>query len=66
MKEGLKSGREVIDQFFEDASADDTLDQSIVEKIMALHKENKLSDKNLSNALSDLREEVQNAENKKA
>jgi hypothetical protein len=53
-----KSGNELIAAFFESLSTniDPSLDKAVVEKVVSLFKDGKLSNKNLLNELSLLRE----------
>ena len=60
MKSGVKSGKEILDEFFQELANKDNLDKETVTTIVGLYNEEKLSDKNLSNALSQLRESEPN------
>jgi hypothetical protein len=51
------SGKEVLDNFFNRLDKIQDLDKKTVETIIGLYKEGKLTQKNLSNALSQLRDE---------
>jgi hypothetical protein len=56
MSDEIKSGKEVLDEFFNSIKDDTDLDQETVAELVALYEQNKLTDKNLSNALAELRE----------
>ena len=56
MSKVIKSGKEILDEFFEDIVGDEKFDQATVGKLIELYEEDKLTDKNLTNALSELRE----------
>ena len=64
MKTNIKSGKEILDEFFFDLPTNDSLDLNIVAAIVALYNDGKFSDKNLSNALFELREAELNDKNK--
>lgn len=63
MSTEIKSGKEILDKFFEDIKSDEELDQDTVAAIVDLYESGKLSDKNLTNILSELREDKSNGEN---
>jgi hypothetical protein len=56
MSDEIKSGKEVLDEFFNSIKDDTDLDQETVAELVALYEQNKLTDKNSSNALAELRE----------
>ena len=56
MSDEIKSGKEVLDEFFNNIKDDEDLDQETVEKLVSLYKQDRLTDKNISNALAELRE----------
>ena len=60
MSKEIKSGKEILDEFFEDIKADEELDQGTTEAIINLYKTGKLTDRNLTNALTELREKKEN------
>lgn len=60
----IKSGKEILDEFFEDIKTDEKLDQEVAAAIVDLYESGKLTDRNLTNKLSDLREDKGNGENK--
>jgi len=64
MSKEIKSGKEILDKFFEDIRSDENLDNETVTAIVDLYKSGKLSDKNLTNTLSGFREGKDNCENK--
>ncbi len=64
MSTEIKSGKEILDEFFEDIKTDEKLDQDVAAAIVDLYKSGKLTDKNLTNTLSELREDKGNGENK--
>lgn len=55
MKDEIKSGKVILDEFFNDIKNTETLEQTTIDKIIELYKEDKLTAKNLTNALSILR-----------
>lgn len=55
MSNKIKSGKEVIDEFFDNLKNLEGVDEATIKKIIELHEMGKLTDANLSNALSDLR-----------
>ncbi len=60
MSTEIKSGKEILDEYFEEVKADEELDQDIIVAIDNLYKSGKLTDRNLTNALSELREDNDN------
>ena len=63
MKEKIKSGKEVLEEFIVNIKASKYLDADIVNLISGLHDKDKISKINLVNGLSDIREKNKN-ENK--
>ena len=55
MKIEIKSGVEIIDEFFIKIKSLPEIDQKIVEKLFNLHKAVMLTNANITNALLDLR-----------
>lgn len=55
MKNEIKSGKVILDEFFKDIKNIENLEQATIEKIIKLYEEEKLTAKNLTNALSILR-----------
>ena len=65
MSDEIKSGKEVIDEFFAQIMNIEEVDKKTVEKLISLHSEGKLSDKNIQNAMEKLlQEELDTAEEK--
>ena len=64
MSTEIKSGKEILDEFFEDIKTNEKLDQDVATAIVDLYESGKLTDKNLTNSLSELREDKGNGENK--
>ncbi len=64
MKTNIKSGKEILDDFFFDLPTNDSLDLNTVAAIVTLYNDGKFSDKNLSNTLVDLREAELHDKNK--
>lgn len=62
MSTEIKSGKEILDEFFEDIKSDEKLDQDTVTAIVDLYESGNLTDKKITNKLSELRED--NGENK--
>lgn len=60
MNTEIKSGKQILDEFFMDIKDLSDVDENVVKTIIALYEEDKLSDKNLSNALLELREKSEN------
>ncbi len=56
MKTEIKSGKQILDEFFTDIKNLKKVDEKVVNIITELYEEDKLSDINLSNALLELRE----------
>lgn len=56
MKTEIKSGKQILDEFFTDIKNLKKVDERVVNIITELYEEDKLSDSNLSNALLELRE----------
>lgn len=57
MSTEIKSGKEILDEFFEDIKTDEKLDQDVAAAIVDLYESGKLTDRNLTNTLSELRED---------
>ena len=64
MSTEIKSGKEILDEFFEDIKTDEKLDQDVAAAIVDLYESGKLTERNLTNKLSKLREDKGNGENK--
>lgn len=56
----IKSGKEILDDFFKTVDEIPGVDKEIAVVLKELYNDDKLSHKNLSNALFELREEVKN------
>ncbi len=54
MDEFVKSGREVVEEFFEEITSIERTDKKVVEKLLALYKNEKLSDTNIRNEMEQL------------
>ena len=54
MSEEIKSGKDVIDEFFSEIYNIDNVDEKTVDALVSLYGEEKLTDKNIQNALEDL------------
>ena len=55
MNKEIRSGKDILDEFFCEIGGNEELDQETVVKIVELYDEGKLTDKMLTNALSGLR-----------
>jgi len=63
MNDSIKSGKEVIDEFFSEIYNVENADESTVDILVSLYGKNKLTDTNLQNALDDfLQKEVDKIE----
>jgi len=56
MTEAIKSGRELLDEFFENIGGVDGVDHETAAIVKRLYNEGKLTPTNITNALSALRE----------
>jgi len=54
MDKEIKSGKEVIDEFFSEIYNIENVDEKTVEALVSLYSEGKLTDKNIQNALEVL------------
>jgi hypothetical protein len=54
MSDKIKSGKEVIDEFFSEIYNVENADKSTVDALVSLYSKNKLTDTNLQNALDNL------------
>lgn len=59
----IKSGKEILDDFFGDIKSLTGVDKEIAEKVLELYKAGKLTSTNISNALAKLREENASGKN---
>lgn len=62
MSDKIKSGKEVVDEFFAEILNVEGVDQKTAEKLVELYKENKLTDNNIQNALEELKQAELNSE----
>ena len=60
MAEKIKSGQEILNDFFVEIASIEGIDQNIVNVVTNLYREGKLTDTNLSNELTRIREESLN------
>ena len=56
MSDDIKSGKQILDEFFLEITTIPDIDEKVVNYIVELYEAGKLSDKNISNALLELRE----------
>ena len=54
MNKEIKSGKDVIDEFFSEIYNIENVDEKTVDALVLLYGEGKLTDKNIQNALEDL------------
>ncbi|MDP3111542.1 MAG: hypothetical protein Q8M71_05520 [Thermodesulfovibrionales bacterium] len=52
----LKSGQEILDEFFSKITGIDGVDKEVAEIVLKLYKDGKLTNTNLSNELSSIRD----------
>ena len=60
MSNEIKSGKQILDEFFQEIKSLPEIDENVIDTIIYLYKEGKLSERNLSNALLELREKPVN------
>jgi predicted RNA-binding protein with RPS1 domain len=60
MSDEIKSGKQILDEYFQEIKSMLNVDENVVNCIIDLYETGKLSDKNLSNALLELREKPAN------
>lgn len=60
MSDKIKSGKQILDEFFRDIKSLTDVDENVVKTIIELYEKDKLSEKNLSNSLLELREKSEN------
>lgn len=58
MSDQIKSGKDVIDEFFAEILNVEGVDLKTVERLVELHSENKLTDSNIQNALEELKQDA--------
>ena len=56
MTDRIRSGQEVLDEFFTEIASIEGVDQDVANIVISLYREGKLSDTNLSNELARIRE----------
>ena len=59
MSDEIKSGKQILDEFFQEIKNLSDIDKNILDTIIDLYEAGQLSEKALSNALLDLREKNQ-------
>lgn len=65
MSDEIKTGKEVIDEFFAEIMNIKGVDEKIVAKLTSLYNEGKLTDTNIQNAIGQLlQEEIDTTEEK--
>ena len=57
MENKVKSGKEILDDFFKDIESIEDVDKSIAQSLAALYQQDKLTDANVKNELQKLREQ---------
>lgn len=62
MSDEIKSGKEILDEFFREIKDISDIEESVVDKIIKLYNSENLSQKYLENALLELREKADNDE----
>ena len=60
MSDEIKSGKQILDEFFQEIKSLPEIDENVVNTIIDLYGEGKLSERNLANALLELREKPVN------
>lgn len=65
MGDEIKSGKQVIDEFFAEIMNIEGVDKKTVEKLTSLHSEGKLTDTNIQNAMGQLLQEELDANEEK-
>lgn len=56
MAEQIKSGQEILDEFFSQITKIDGIDKDVAAAVLKLYKDGKLTNTNLSNELSSIRD----------
>ncbi|BBO19057.1 conserved hypothetical protein [Candidatus Brocadia pituitae] len=56
MVEQIKSGQEILDEFFSQIGNIEGVDKNVAQTVLRLYQEGKLTNTNLSNDLSTIRE----------
>jgi len=57
MTDRIRSGQEVLDEFFTEIAGMDGIDNDVANIVINLYREGKLTDTNLSNELARIRQE---------
>ncbi len=57
MTDRIRSGQEVLDEFFTEIASIEGVDQDVANLVISLYRDGKLSDTNLYNKLARIREE---------
>ncbi len=57
MENQVKSGKEILDDFFKEIESIENVDKSIAQSLAALYEQDKLTDANVKNELQKLREQ---------
>lgn len=65
MADEIKSGKQVIDEFFAEIMNIEGVDKKTVEKLTSLYGEDKLTDSNIQNAMDKLLQEELDANEEK-
>lgn len=60
MNKKVKSGKEILDDFFSNISKIENVDSKIAESLATLYDQNKLTDTNVKNELQKLRDKDAN------
>ena len=60
MADMLKSGKEILDDFFDNLEEIENVDKEIAKMLVELYKNDKLTDTNVKNELQKLREQDDN------
>ena len=60
MTEQIKSGQEILDEFFRQIGNIEGVDQDVAQTVLRLYQEGKLTNTNLSNDLGTIREKKEN------
>ena len=58
MAEQIKSGKEIIADFFSELSSLEGTNEKTVNRLIELYKENKFTDTNIQNALEEIKQEA--------
>lgn len=58
MAEKIKSGKEVIEDFFSELPTIEGTDEKTVRKLIDLYKEKKFTDSNIQNALEEMKQDA--------